>query len=170
MFTPPTPPTVRLRQITTDTENKNWPVVSDGSQIYFLSLPGAGRGRIMRIPVSGGQSTALPITLPGSHTHLFDLSLDGQELLMRADDRRFEPGPLWRLRISDGSARCIVPDDILSARYSPDGSRVAWSTGKRLYVGNLDGSDAREITPSREGELTVLSWTSPESITLSCEK
>ena len=50
---------------------------------------------------------------------------------MRADDQLGEPGPLWGVQIADGSAPRIVPDNVLSARYSPDGSRVAWSTGTR---------------------------------------
>ena len=39
MFTPPSPPAIRLRQVTRDTENKTWPVVSDGSRLYFFSFP-----------------------------------------------------------------------------------------------------------------------------------
>jgi hypothetical protein len=74
------------------------------------------------------------------------------------------------VRISDGSAIRIVPDGVLSARYSPDGSQVAWSNGERLYVAALDGSDARQISSRTEGDLTLLSWMRPESITLSCEK
>ncbi len=165
IFSPPGPPSVHLRQITTTTEQKNWPVVSDGSSIYYLSWD--RETRVMQVPVSGGQSTALPLKLPGSHTHLFDLSPDGLELLLRADDRVGEAGALVGVRISDGSVRRIVPGGVRSARYSPDGRKIAWSTGSKVYVGAVDGSVAREIAARSGGYLTVLFWNSPERIILS---
>jgi serine/threonine protein kinase len=170
ILVPPDPPEIRLRQITTDTENKTWPVVSDGSQIYYFSFPRSRTARLMQAPASGGRSTALPIPLPGWHIHLFDISPDGRELLMRSDDRLIEPGPLWRVRIADGAATRIVPDRVLSARFSPDGKQIVWSTGETLYVAAIDGSYARQVAATTEPDLTVLFWMSADTIVLSREK
>ena len=164
----PGPPLVKLRQITTDTEPKSWPVLSDGSRVYFVSQLNLGNSRLMQAPVSGGPATPLPFALPGIRVALRDLSPDGQELLLLADNNRVGPGPLCGLRVSDGSVRRIGAIPTRTARYAPDGSRIAWSTGEKLYVSASDGSDAREIVSLPGWLIVVVAWTVPDRIDLNC--
>ena len=147
---PPTPQ-LELRRLTNDSSVKIGPVLCDGTRLYFRVPPVSGL-TILQVPVSGGEPTRVPIVAPpGRSYNLVGLSPNGQELMVVSYDSGLsEGGPLWALRIADGSSRRIGSLNVRVAAYSPDGKQILFTTGGiqepgALWVASSDGSDARRL-------------------------
>ena len=65
-------------RITNDGRPKGWPLLTDGSRVFFNSGPGGGEAG--QVSVEGGESIALP--LPVRNAQLVDVSPDRKEWLL----------------------------------------------------------------------------------------
>jgi DNA-binding winged helix-turn-helix (wHTH) protein len=155
---PPPIPELRWRKLTTDNFTKFPPGLSDGTRIYFLASYG-GESFLAQILVKGGQSSRLPITLPGPVCNLQDLSPDGQEILLTAGVvmGRSRTLPLWTLQITDGAARRLDAKSATSAAYSPDGASISFTTESELWVMRR-GSTAHRLLELKDSILGSVSW------------
>ncbi len=174
----PAAPRLESRRLTNDALSKRGPVLSDGSRIYFRTSRAMGHAplNMVQIPASGGAPTFLTITPPpGDGYRVLDLTPDGQDLLislpassftdfeLRDDVRYDDTGPLWSLRVPDGSSRRVGNIFATDARYSPDGKQIAIAAGGirapgSLWVASTDGSNARRLLESKDLSIVVPCW------------
>jgi dipeptidyl-peptidase-4 len=93
-------------------------------------------------------------------------SNDGRRLLIFTNTRKVwrqnTRGDYWVLEVASGSLRKIggnAPDSTLMfAKFSPDGTRVAYVRANNIYVERLD--DKRTIALTRDGSETTINGTS----------
>jgi Tol biopolymer transport system component/DNA-binding winged helix-turn-helix (wHTH) protein len=132
-----------------------YPVWSpDGATIAFTRQEGENCS-ILIVPALGGPEKLVDRCFPGS-VNYFSWTPNGHRLVMTAPSARgsydmailevpTDGGPVDRLRYGHGA------NDIdLDARYSPDGSRVAFRRGANpysdLYVVDAHGGPVRQVT------------------------
>jgi DNA-binding winged helix-turn-helix (wHTH) protein/Tol biopolymer transport system component len=163
LYQPATPQLV-WRRLTNDSSAKLGPVLSDGVRLFFRTPTGSGL-RILQVPVSGGEPTALPVVPPpGPFYGLLDTTPNGQELLVASyDNVQSNAGPLWALRIVDGAKRRVGNFSAVLARYSPDGKRMLFTAGgvqkqASLWLASSDGSDARRLVEFKDRWIANPCW------------
>jgi DNA-binding winged helix-turn-helix (wHTH) protein/Tol biopolymer transport system component len=161
---PPGPPReLQHRRLTHDNSPKFNPVLSDGARLYFRSGTRTD-WRILQVPLAGGEPVVLPVVLPAARLSLLDITPDGQELLITASESAgVGPDPLWAVRIADGSSRRIGDLSVTEARYSPDGSRIAFTAGGVLAPGSLsvasgDGSHPKLLLQLKGLAIVAPCW------------
>jgi Tol biopolymer transport system component/DNA-binding winged helix-turn-helix (wHTH) protein len=143
-----------------------FPLVSDGSRLYFWEMrqfdPFWAPGRVTQISTTGGETVALSIALP--YPLIGDISPNGAELvlsnspngaeLLRANCESKElvlsngdslaPWTLWAVPLPGGTPHRLTEAG-QDATWSPDGLRIVYTNGSRLYVVRSDGSELRKI-------------------------
>jgi DNA-binding winged helix-turn-helix (wHTH) protein/Tol biopolymer transport system component len=140
------PPTIRVSQITRLTSSgrvEPWGrISSDGSRLFFLERDG-DHWNTRQISVAGGES--VPFGTSPRNTKIFDVSPDKSEMLFAPFTMRTPDLPLWSMPLVGGAPRRI--GDILAsaANFSPDGTRIAFTTTKGAFVANRDGSGLRQL-------------------------
>ena len=150
LLTRPLPPPRILgtTQITHDSLQKNlgtgtFPIVTDGSRIYFSALVGSALAPY-QVPIEGGE--AVPLASPLQDVLLLDLSPKRSELL--AVTPTSSPGvehPLWLLPIVGASPRRVGDLLAYGAGWAPDGERIVYARGSDLYVARSDGSGSQKL-------------------------
>lgn len=132
---------------------------TDGSRLYLQNFPVAS---ISEVSVSGGQIEPV-LSVPVQDPLLRDVSPDGSTFLVQS----FRQGPdslrLYAVQVVGGSDRYIA--DAVSAGWSPDGKRAAYSTPNGdLNVINSDGTGVRKLA-SVGGVAIAIAW-SPDGRTI----
>jgi hypothetical protein len=184
LATPSAAPALEWRRLTNDNLVRKFPpVLSDGVRLYFIAGPKADR-QLFQVPLTGGEPAIVPILLPpGPDYLLFDITRDGQELLMGARPTTVLPFALWTVRIADGSSRRVSNLQALSARYSPAGDRFAFTTdGRRTTFGQRnratdevsaweihDGAGLRRLLPNWQRNHLPAGWTPDGDLLLNSE-
>jgi hypothetical protein len=144
-FTRPLPPpriTATVR-ITNDGRPKGWPLLTDGSRVFFNSGPGGGEAG--QVSVEGGESIALP--LPVRNAQLVDVSPDRKEWLL-CKGFAYQPFcELWAAPLLGGSARRLggLGAQIGAAAWSPDGQQVVYAANGELHIARSDGTEVRKL-------------------------
>jgi len=136
----PPPRVTEYTQITHEGSRK-YLAGTDGARLYFTR--DLDRTRIAQVAISGGESAAIPVPLPGENLRAIDVSPDGSTLLVISN----LPG-LWSVRLPEGSLRRLSADGpVSSAAWSPDGKQVVYSTvDGDIYVVRSDGTGAHRLT------------------------
>ena len=142
---PPRPRISATRQITTDGVQKIGQPVTDGTRLYFTVAIFEGREFVLvQVSVSGGESVLLAHDNPG----ILDIDPSGTELLVGAGGRlRYMPivgGPKRRV----GDARTST-FPFGGATWTPDKSRIIYSSGTQLRIVNGDGTNSRPLLTTR---------------------
>lgn len=126
-----------------------------------------GNAWVMR----GGSGGKRPLTFAGDlDQRVFALSPDGTQLLYtrKAESQDEEPEPLNSLWVVgtvvvDDEPRPLDIEDVRYAQWSPDGTRIAYSTAERitgrpgwranndLWIASADGEDTAEVMPASSG-------------------
>lgn len=134
-------------------------LASDGVRLFAGQKKG-GRSSIVEIPAEGGEPQPLP--LPFANARLLDVSPVRKEMLVAAFERPGDPLFVWIVPLSGGKPRQLGRVQSASARWSPDGSRIAYHFEAALFVVSPDGSGVRKIA---EPGGSVDAW-SPDSQTI----
>jgi eukaryotic-like serine/threonine-protein kinase len=139
----PPPQASNYTQLTHDGEAK-FLAGTDSSRLY-LGVGPFDVFNVAQMPVSGGDPVRIP--MPSPHMHPLGLSPDGTELLeIDYPGNTIEyPGPLWRIPILNGPPRRIGTIVAIDASWSPDGSKLAYSTRGDLFLANPDGTGSHKL-------------------------
>jgi TolB protein len=111
-------------------------VVSSGSNLYVIAVNGKRARRLTRAPES--TADARPAWAPdGKH-----VAFDRVRIVLHGS------GSYFHLFVvdADGSHARLLSDDGFDSSWSPDGSKIVFRRGNRLFVINADGSGLHRLT------------------------
>lgn len=132
-----------------------------------------GFSHVFTIPATGGPPRRLTFG-QFNHDGGLDFTPDGRALIVGGNrsegwQRQANEGELYRIDLASGAISAITsrkgPD--FNPAVSPDGRMIAWlgfdDVGKafansHLYVGNADGSDARQLAPGLDRGIDAVEW------------
>jgi serine/threonine protein kinase len=140
-------------QITFSGDDKQGPLLTDGSRLYFQS-----RNIPSEMAVSGGMIAPIPGLSSGMY--LVDTSPDGSKVLVWMADLNDETGRGWLLVGSSlgGTWRKITSHTANQfARWSPDGKSIYFADDHQIWVMDEDGGNARALwkPPGEPGDLEL---------------
>ena len=138
----PVPKVANYVQLTHDGVPKTL-IGTDGSRL-FLNLTAGSYVGLAEMSVSGGDPRKTSV-LPANTMLPLALSPDGVNLLVI--DGRGVPakGPLWSVPLMGGSRRRLGEIEAQDAAWSRDGSKIAFSNGRDLFIAHADGTGVRKI-------------------------
>jgi Tol biopolymer transport system component/DNA-binding winged helix-turn-helix (wHTH) protein len=145
------PKPLRITQITRLTNSgrlEPWGrITSDGSRLFFLEREG-DHWNTRQISVAGGES--MPFGSSPRNTKIFDVSPDKSEMLFAPFTTRSPNLPLWSMPLVGGAPRRV--GDILAsaANFSPDGTKIAFTSTDGVFVANRDGTGLRQLAALHE--------------------
>lgn len=128
----------------------------DGSRIYYVSIEG-GRAVLSQASVRTGQSTLLQVPSEIVAPVIGDISPDGTRLLVRNHLSAEVEQALWMVPTLGGTAQRIPRILAHDATWMPDGTRILYAAGRKLYVANDDGSGVQEFA-ALPGRAFWLRW------------
>jgi Tol biopolymer transport system component len=117
-------------------------LMGGGRSLFFIS-PWPELNTLQRINDSGGEASVIPF--PSNKFGPLDVSRDGTRVLVIESDAKGCQWPLWVIPTSGGPPKRLADLCAGAAAWSPDGSRLAYTTGKDLYLSNADGSASRRL-------------------------
>ena len=159
LLRPPAPPKVLGSvQVTHDGRAKYPPVFSDGSRLFFMATEANGYA-LYQVSVAGGEPVAM--SEPFFLADLEGIAPDGSELLLHAWEGTLQEGPLWVYPTVSGSRHRLGGVAPSGAAWSPDQHRIAYVKGRAFFVGNTDGTEARQIV-TLPGGVSWIQW-SPDA-------
>ncbi|MEO5821260.1 MAG: S9 family peptidase [Vicinamibacteraceae bacterium] len=148
--------------------------LADGSGYTVLETGKSGGSNIVRYDARTGARSVLVdaarLTPPGAATPLaiddYTWSADGRRLLVFTNTARVwrdhTRGDYWVLGVQSGSLRKLggaaPASTLMFAKFSPDGSRVAYVRANNLYTEAVDGGRIAQLT--RDGSTTTINGTS----------
>ncbi|MGZ4815335.1 MAG: protein kinase domain-containing protein [Terriglobales bacterium] len=116
---------------------------TDGSRL-FLNLVAPDYVGLAEMSVSGGDPRKTSV-LPANTMFPVALSPDGANLLV-IDGRGIPPkGPLWSVPVLGGSPRRLGDIEAQDAAWSRDGNKLAYTSGRDMFIAHADGTTARKI-------------------------
>ena len=89
----------------------------------------------------------LRLSFPGKGIEILDVSADGSHLLVVDTDAPSRDFPLWVVPTDGRSPRRLADLHGSVAAWSPDGQRLAYATGRELFLANADGTGSRKLIP-----------------------
>ncbi|HUE01462.1 MAG TPA: protein kinase [Bryobacteraceae bacterium] len=137
-------------QITSDGRPKGWPLLTDGSRLFFNSGSftnnlGGAANEARQVSVNGGESVALPV--PVKDGGAVDISADHAEWLLCRYMALSAPCELWTAPLLGGTARRL--GDLVAqngaAAWSPDGQLVVYASDGELRIAGRDGTGVRKL-------------------------
>ena len=154
----PPPRISRYVQITHDGRRK-WLAGVDANRLYANEIT---LSSIEQVPIAGGELAPIPVPVPGGPGVMLDISPDGSHLLTGTVEEGKPFGPIWNVRIQDGSYRRL--GDAWDAAYSPDGSSVVYTNLEGdIWLVQTDGTGAHKLgSAARQSRLAriVARWRS----------
>jgi len=156
----PAPTVSRVRQLThLGTLIYNTKPFTDGPRIYFRAWDKHSR-TVRYVSPEGGDVFPVESTFPSMD--IDDISPNGSEFLIvdfeKTHDSERRPHPLWRVSISSGSPQPVGGVRALDARWSPDGSAIAYATESEIDLVNGDGSNGRKLVSVLPGQPLYPQW------------
>jgi serine/threonine protein kinase/Tol biopolymer transport system component len=151
----PPPRLLSSVQLSNDGRQKLGSLVTDGSRLYFNEVVAGGNG-IGQITTSGGETTSIPVDLPG--VLLCDISPNGSEFLVKSNVGSTDPDiPLWVLPVLGGSPRRLANVLAFDATWTRNGQKITYSHGSDLYVTSKEGRDPQKLV-TVAGRARWLRW------------
>jgi len=117
-------------------------LASDGSRLFFLERDG-DHWNSRQISVAGGES--MPFGPTGRNIRIHAVSNDQSEILFAPFTTRTPDLPLWSMPLIGGSPRRVGEILANGATFSPDGTRIAFTTSRGAFVANRDGSSVHQV-------------------------
>jgi len=156
---PPLPPPriLSITQITNDNLPKDQ-LITDGARLYFQESLN-NRWRLSQVSASGGEVVQIPTTF--SNVTLLDVAPAQSEILVQSFELANEAistsftGPLWMIPLPAGSPRRLGDVQAMSAAFSSDGQRLAFSKGQDLFLARSDGTHSQKLATVNGYPLTV---------------
>jgi eukaryotic-like serine/threonine-protein kinase len=136
----PAPRVVSSLQVTTDGQEKSG-AATDGARLYFSE-----GGQILQVSTAGGE--IVPIHESVDDIFPVDISRDRSRLLVLNKSFVPEGNAAWTLPVLGGAARRLGNVVATDASWSSDGDRLAYTSGKEVYVANGDGAEPRRLVTS----------------------
>ena len=134
-------------------------LVGRGTALYYLSKGYGMSDSIRRIDASGDRFlAALPV---GPGFSLLDVSADGARVLFRQRICGDCPSKIWYMPIATAQPVRIGQDGAGAAAWSPNGTRLAYTEGRSLYLANPDGTAPKRLLTLPSINVNNLGW-SPE--------
>jgi eukaryotic-like serine/threonine-protein kinase len=142
--TPSVPHVVRTTQLTTDRTSKDFPMVTDGTRIYFTETR-ADKMVPMQLSVNGGEP--VPVQNSLSDFWVQDISHDGLELLVikPLPGEEYARGSVWGVPVLGGSPHRIGEIIAISAAWSRDGKWLAHGDGNDLFLNDAVGTGTKKL-------------------------
>ena len=135
---------------------ENWWPSPDGTLVGVV-VPGDAKDNVTLVPTNGDAPRTLPTGMAAHGGLVWEN--DGQHLLLTAFENR--PGAeIYRVPTSGGPVTLVsyLPGGVRWLNLSPDGTRMAYATLdvpccdknglNKVWVANIDGTDARRVTES----------------------
>jgi Tol biopolymer transport system component len=142
-----------LIQLTDDGRMKEY-LRTDGTTLFFDELVGRNR-MLASTPIEGGP--VHPIPAPFANVALVDVSPDGKSLLVLNSEQFDSPEQLWKLPAQGGTPTPVGKVRCFTARWSSDGTKIAFSAGNGLYITDGEGQEPHLIA-SFEARPRDLIW------------
>ena len=133
----PPPRVVSSLQVTTDGQEKSG-AATDGARLYFSE-----GGQLYQVSTAGGE--IVPIHESVDDIFPVDISRDRSRLLVLTKSFVPEGNAAWTLPVLGGAARRLGDVVATDASWSSDGDRLAYTSGKDVYVANGDGAEPRRL-------------------------
>jgi eukaryotic-like serine/threonine-protein kinase len=158
---PVAPPRVLRTVQLTNTNRPKSDVVTDGARLYFIE----NLSILSQTSVAGGETFPITTSLEDTgFANVFDISPDGSALLMNTAHGTALDGPLWSVPVLGGSPRRLGNLEGHTGAWSPDGKKIVYSQGNKIFLAKSDGSDPRRIL-STGGTADDIRW-SPDGSNL----
>jgi eukaryotic-like serine/threonine-protein kinase len=146
---PPLPPPriLSITQITNDNLPKGQ-LITDGSRLYFDETVN-DQWRLSQVSATGGEVVQIPT--PFSNTSVLDVAPAQSEILVQSFELAENVistsymGPLWMIPLPAGSPRRLGDLQAMSAAFSSDGQRLAFSKGQDLFLARSDGTRSLKL-------------------------
>jgi serine/threonine protein kinase/Tol biopolymer transport system component len=133
----PAPRVVSSLQVTSDGQEKNG-LATDGSRLYFSEA-----GQIYQVSTAGGEIVPIPDT--AQDIFPVDIAHDRSRLLVLSKAFVPEGNAAWTIPVLGGNARRLGNVVATDASWSVDGTKLAYTSGKDIYVSDADGSVPRRL-------------------------
>jgi eukaryotic-like serine/threonine-protein kinase len=119
---------------------------TDGVRLYYLDTATSGQAELFQAPIAGGDPSAIPLPV-AYQRRVHDYLPRESALLVSGFDTATITSTdpqFWVVSVPSGTARRIGLRAHCAA-VSADGDWLAWIHGGTIWVGRVDGSDAREL-------------------------
>ncbi len=139
----PPPKVLGSVRITNDGRQKNfgnWPLITDGSRLYFTETSGSVFS-ITQVSAEGGETAS--ISTPLAAPEVLEISPNRSEFLVV--NFSFTESPLWALPVPAGSPRRLSNLEGHDGTWSPDGGKIIFANGTDLYIAKSNGTDSRKL-------------------------
>jgi eukaryotic-like serine/threonine-protein kinase len=151
----PPPRVISSLQVTTDGQEKSG-AATDGARLYFSE-----GGQIFQVSTAGGE--IVPIHESVDDIFPVDISGDRSRLLVLNKSFVPEGNAAWTLPVLGGAARRLGNVVATDASWSSDGERLAYTSGKDLYIANADGAEPRRLATA-DGTASWPRWSPDGSL------
>jgi Tol biopolymer transport system component/DNA-binding winged helix-turn-helix (wHTH) protein len=140
----PLPRVTSYIQITHDGHKKGL-AGTDGSRVYFYQV---SPNFIAQVAVTGGEIAQIPVADSEHYLlYLHDVSPDGSNLLLIAEQEAGAFWALWNVRILGGTVRRMGA--AANAAFSPDGNSIAYATQEgEIWIMRSDGTGSHKLVPA----------------------
>jgi Tol biopolymer transport system component len=120
----------------------------DGKRLVYYAEKGDRKDQVWTMNADGSNQTLLTNNV--GHNFYPAWSIDGKRIIF-CTTREGAEGLIYQMNADGSDPKRLLQMPASWARYSPDGKRIAFISGKfpntAVYVANADGSDAKKITP-----------------------
>ncbi len=134
---PPAPRVVSSLQVTSDGQEKTG-MATDGARLYFSE-----GGQIYQVSTAGGELAPVRDTV--QDVFPVDISHDRSRLLVLSTAFVPEGNAAWTIPVLGGAARRLGNVVATDASWSSDGAKLAYTSGKDIYVADADGAAPRRL-------------------------
>ena len=138
--TKPVPAPPNWEQITFTPDQKDGPLATDGTRLYYYS-----GGHPVEMSTQGGPTA--PARASIADMALLDISPDGAEMLLLKYQLSDENGrgSIWSAPVMGGSPRLLHDALTRTAHWSPDGRSIVYADLNTLSISDRDGSNFHKI-------------------------